>query len=87
MFGEKVTRGAKQSDEIAYLKIILDSLVQGQSLFETGDVDPNKQFLQELKCSVDSMLRIDSRIQEDVRIKVLNAFDVLIDNYAKYIEV
>ena len=87
MFAEKVTQTAKQGDEIAYLKIILDSLVGRQSLFETGDVDLNRQFLQELKHSVDSTLRVDSQIKEDVRTKVLNAFDVLIDNYAKQIEV
>ena len=87
MFGEKLTQAAEQGDEIAYLKIILDSLVGRQSLFETGDVDLNRQFLQELKHSVDSTLRVDSQIKEDVRTKVLNAFDVLIDNYAKQIEV
>jgi hypothetical protein len=87
MFGEKATQAAKQGDEIAYLRIILDSLVQEQSLLETGDVDLNRQFLHDLKRSVDSTLRVDSRIKEDVRTKVLNAFDVLIDNYAKQIEV
>ena len=87
MFGEKLTQAAKQGDEIAYLRIILDSLVQEQSLLETGDVDLNRQFLHDLKRSVDSTLRVDSRIKEDVRTKVLNAFDVLIDNYAKQIEV
>ena len=87
MFGEKLTQAAKQGDEIAYLRIILDSLVQEQSLLETDDVDLNRQFLHELKRSVDSTLRVDSRIKEDVRTKVLNAFDVLIDNYAKQIEV
>lgn len=87
MFTEKVTQAAKQRDEVSYLKIILDSLVRKQSLLETGDVDLNRQFLQELKHSVESTLRVDSRIKEDVRIKVLNAFDVLIDNYAKQIEV
>lgn len=87
MFGEKLTQAAKQGDEIAYLRIILDSLVQEQSLLETGDVDLDRQFLNELKSSVDSTLRVDSRIKEDVRTKVLNAFDVLIDNYAKQIEV
>ena len=87
MFGEKLTQAAKQGDEIAYLKIILDSLVGRQSLLETDDVDLNRQFLQELKHSVESTLRVDSRIKEDVRIKVLNAFDVLIDNYARQIEV
>jgi hypothetical protein len=87
MFGEKLTHAAKQGDEIAYLKIILDSLVRKQSLLETGDVDLNTQFLQELKRSVDSTLRVDSRIKEDVRTKVLNAFDVLIDNYAKQVGV
>jgi len=87
MFGEKLTQAAKQGDEVAYLRIILDSLVQEQSLLETDDVDLNRQFLHELKRSVDSTLRVDSRIKEDVRTKVLNAFDVLIDNYAKQIEV
>lgn len=87
MFGEKLTQAAKQGDEIAYLRIILDSLVQKQSLLETDDVDLNSQFLQELKRSVDSTLRVDSRIKEDVRIKVLDAFDVLIDNYTKQVEV
>jgi hypothetical protein len=87
MFGEKATQAAKQGDEIAYLRIILDSLVQEQSLLETDDVDLNRQFLHELKRSVDSTLRVDSRIKEDVRTKVLNAFDVLIDNCAKQIEV
>jgi hypothetical protein len=87
MFGEKLPRPAEQGDEIAYLKIILDSLVGRQSWFETGDADLNRQFLQELKSSVDSTLRVDSQIKEDVRTKVLNAFDALIDNYAKQIEV
>jgi hypothetical protein len=87
MFGEKLTQAAKQGDEVAYLRIILDSLVQEQSLLETGDVDLDRQFLHELKRSVDSTLRVDSRIKEDVRTKVLNAFDVLIDNCAKQIEV
>ena len=87
MFGEKFTQAAKQGDGIAYLKIILDSLVGRQSWLETGDVDLNRQFFQQLKCSVDSTLKVDSRIKEDVRTKVLNAFDVLIDNYAKQIEV
>jgi hypothetical protein len=87
MFGEKLTQAAKQGDEIAYLRIILDSLVQEQSLLETGDVDLSKQFLHELKRSVDSTLRVDSRIKEEVRTKVLDAFDVLIDNYTKQIEV
>lgn len=87
MFGEKLPQAAEHGDEIAYLKIILDSLVGRQSLFETGDVDLNRQFLQELKHSVDSTLRVDSQIKEDVRTKVLNAFDALIDNYAKQIEV
>jgi hypothetical protein len=87
VFTEKVTQAAKQRDEVSYLKIILDSLVRKQSLLETGDVDINRQFLQELKHSVESTLTVDSRIKEDVRIKVLNAFDVLIDNYAKQIEV
>lgn len=87
MFGEKLTQAAKQGDEVAYLRIILDSLVQEQSLLETDDVDLNRQFLHDLKRSVDSTLRVDSRIKEDVRTKVLNAFDVLIDNYAKQIEV
>ena len=87
MSGEKLTQAAKQGDEIAYLRIILDSLVQEQSLLETGDVDLDRQFLHELKRSVDSTLRVDSRIKEDVRTKVLNAFDVLIDNCAKQIEV
>lgn len=87
MFGEKVTQAAKQGDDIAYLKIILDSLVRRQSLLEAGDVDLNRQFLQDLRYSVDSTLRVDSRIKEDVRNKVLNAFNVLIDDYAKQIGV
>jgi hypothetical protein len=87
MFGEKLTQAAKQGDEIAYLRIILDSLVQEQSLLETGDVDLSRQFFHELKRSVDSTLRVDSRIKEEVRTKVLDAFDVLIDNYTKQIEV
>ena len=87
MFGEQVTKEARHGDEIAYLKIILDSLVRRQSLLETGDVGLSTQFLQDLKHSVDSTLRLDSRIEEDVRTKVLNAFNVLIDNYAKSIEV
>jgi hypothetical protein len=87
MFGEKLTQAAKQGDEIAYLRIILDSLVQEQSLLETGDVDLSRQFFHELKRSVDSTLRVDSRIKEEVRAKVLDAFDVLIGNYTKQIEV
>ncbi|MBW1675452.1 MAG: hypothetical protein JRF30_02065 [Deltaproteobacteria bacterium] len=87
MFGEKVTHAAKHGDEIVYLKIILDSLVRRQSLLEAGDVNLNRQFLQDLRHSVDSTLRVDSRIKEDVRTKVLNAFNVLINNYAKYIGV
>ena len=87
MFGEKVTQAAKHGDEIVYLKIILDSLVRRQSLLEAGDVDLNRQFLQDLRHSVDSTLRVDSRIKEDVRTKVLNAFNVLIDDYAKQIGV
>ena len=83
MFGEKVAQAAKQRDEITYLKIILDSLVRRLSLLETGDVNLDRQFLQELKHSVDWTLRVDCRIKEDVRTKVLNAFNVLIDNYAK----
>ena len=85
--GEKVAQAAKQRDEITYLKIILDSLVRRLSLLETGDVNLDRQFLQELKHSVDWTLRVDCRIKEDVRTKVLNAFNVLIDNYAKYIGV
>ena len=77
---EKVSQAARQADEIAYLKMILDGLVQNRFLFETGDVDLNRQFLQELKNSVDSILKADSRIGKEVRTKVLNAFDVLIDN-------
>ena len=87
MFGEQVTKEPRHGDEIAYLKIILDSLVRRQSLLETGDVGLSTQFLQELKHSVDSTLRLDSRIEEDVRTKVLNAFNVIIDNYAKSVEV
>ncbi len=87
MFGEKLTQVAKQGDETAYLRIILDSLVQEQSLLETGDVDLNRQFLHELKRSVDSTLRVDSRIKEEVRTKGLDSFDVLNDNYSRQIEV
>jgi len=87
MFAEKFTQTAKQGDEVAYLKIILDTLLRRQSLLETVDVDLNRQFLQELKHSVASTLRVDSRINKDVRIGLLNAFDVLIDNYAKQIGV
>jgi len=81
---EKVTDAAGQADEIAYLKMILDGLVQNRSLFETGDVDLDEEFLQELRNSVDSILKADSRFKKEVRIKVLNAFNVLIDNYPKY---
>ena len=87
MHGEKVTRAAKHGDEIAYLNIILDSLGRRQPLLEAGGVDLNRQFLHELRHSVDSTLRVDSRIKKEVRTKVLNAFSVLINNYAKYIEV
>lgn len=79
MFDEKVT----QAGEIAYLKIILDSLVRRQSLFEACDVDLDRQFLRELKYSVDSTLRVDSRIKEGVRTKVLSAFNVLIENFCE----
>jgi len=85
--GEQVTREAKHGDEMAYLNIILDSLVGKQPLLEKDDVNLSRQFLQELKHSVDSRLKLDSRIEEDVRGKVLNAFNVLIDNCAKSIEV
>jgi hypothetical protein len=81
VFGEKVTQGAKQTDEVAYLKIILDSLVRRQSLLEMGDVHLDRQFLRELKHSVDSTLRVDSRIKEGVRTKVRGAFNMLIDNF------
>jgi hypothetical protein len=87
MFGEQVSKEPRHGDEIAYLKIILDSLVRRQSLLVTGDVGLNTQFLQELRHSVDSTLRLDSRIEEDVRTKVLNAFNVIIDNYAKSVGV
>ena len=80
MFGEQVTQAAKQADEIAYLKIILDSLVRRQSLFEMGGIDLDRQFLRELKHSVDSALRVDCRVKEGVRTKVLSAFNLLIDN-------
>lgn len=83
MFGEKVTEAVKQADEMAYLKIILDSLVRRQSLLETGDIDLDRQFLRELKHSVDSALRVDSRIKEGVRTNVLSAFNVLIDNFCE----
>lgn len=83
MFGERVAQAAKQADEIAYLKIILDSLVRRQSLFEMYDVGLDRQFLRELKYSVDSTLRVDSRIQQGVRTKVQGAFDVLINNFCQ----
>lgn len=83
MFGEKVTQAAKQADEIAYLKIILDSLVRRQSLFETGGIDLDRQFLRELKYCVDSVVRVDCRIKEEVRTKVLSAFNLLIDNFCQ----
>ena len=86
-FGEHVTREAKHGDEVEYLKIILDSLVGKHPLLEKDDVSLSRQFLQELKHSVDSRLKLDSRIEEDARSKVLNAFNVLIDNCAKSIEV
>ena len=84
MSHEKVTQAAKEPDEIAYLKMILDCLVKNRSLIETGDVDIDGQFLQELRNSVDSILRSDTRIKEDVRLKVWDTFNLLIDNYAKY---
>lgn len=87
MFGEKVTQSAEQGDEVAYLKIILDSLVRRRALFENGDVDLNRQFLRELKDSVEATLRGDSQINEEVRNKVITAFYVLIDNYAKQVGV
>ena len=83
MFGEKLTHAAKQGDEIAYLKIILDSLVRKESLLETGDVDLNTQFLQELKRSVDSTLRVDKRIKEKVSTNVHNSFYLLNEKYDK----
>ncbi len=81
---EKVIRAAKEPDEVAYLKIILDSLVDNQALSKTSEVDLDRQFIQELKNSVDSILKADSRIEKQIRTKVLNAFDVLIDNHDKY---
>ena len=85
--GEQVTRQSNQGDEMAYLNIILDSLVGKHPLLEQGDVNLSTQFLQDLKHSVDSRLKLDSRVEEDVRSKVLNAFNQLIDNCAKSIEV
>lgn len=86
-FGEQVTREAEHGDEMVYLNIILDSLVGKQPLLAKDDVNLSRQFLQELKHSVDLRLKLDSRIEEDVRSKVLSAFNVLIDNCAKSIEV
>ena len=86
-FGEHVTREAKHGDEVEYLKIILDSLVGKHPLLDEDDVCVSTQFLQEVKHSVDSRLKLDCRIEEDVRSKVLNAFNVLIDNCAKSMEV
>ena len=84
MFAEKLTQAPEDGNEATYLKIILDSLVQEGSMLKKGDVDLSSQFLQELKDSVEATLRVDSQIKEEVRTKVINAFDVLIENYAKH---
>ena len=68
-----------QIDEIAYLKIILDSLVENRTSFDPDAVDLNREFLEDLRSSVDSALRNDDRIKEDIRMRVLDAFNVLID--------
>jgi hypothetical protein len=81
-----MTKSSEQKDEVelAYLKIILDSLVQNRPSFQTHDVDLNEASLERLKNSVESALRSDSRIRKNTGIKVLNAFNVIIDNYGKY---
>ncbi len=72
-------KSAEQVDEIAYLKIILDSLVENRSFFDPDAVDVNRAFLEDLRSSVDSALRNDGRVKEDIRMRILHAFNVLID--------
>lgn len=74
---------AKGQDEIEYLKVICEALARNRASLESGCVDLDKQFFEELKRQVDSTLTGDSCVEEEVRTKVLDAFDMLIENYPR----
>lgn len=78
-------KSLEQIDEIACLKMILDSMVDNQSLCETADVDIDGSFLEALRDSVDSILGNNGG-NPDIRTKMMKAFDALIEKHAKQLK-
>lgn len=81
----KALDGKINQNQTTCLGIILDGLVENRLLFETSDIELNADFIRAVRDRFEDEMSGNGTVNQDA-VKVLAAFNRLIENFAEYFE-